>query len=169
MPEASATPSPVPDDARRHSFESPLGFVTLAARGGMLTQLSWSALLPERAAGSPDAILAEAERQIIAYFEGRARSFDLPLGAAGTDFQTRVWRAIAAIPWGASETYGSLARKLGTAPRAVGNAAGANPIPIIVPCHRVLAAGGAIGGYSGTSGLEAKAHLLRLEGIRYSR
>ncbi len=168
MPKASVTRSPVPELPRRHTFECPLGHVTLAAQGGRLTHLSWAARPPAGASGTPDALLAQAEQQITAYFAGRARSFDLPLGPKGTDFQIRVWQAIAAIPFGASETYGSLADKIGTGPRAVGNAAGANPLPIIVPCHRVLGAGGALGGYSAMDGLQAKQVLLRLEGIRFT-
>lgn len=169
MPKASATPWPVPEGPRRHSFESPLGFVTLTADDGRLTHLSWSPRPAAGSAGAPDTLLAEAENQIRAYFTGRARAFDLPLGPEGTDFQLRAWRSIAAIPFGAIQTYGSLARELGTGARAVGNAAGANPLPIIVPCHRVLSAGGRLGGYSGSGGLQAKAALLRLEGIRFTR
>lgn len=169
MPKASATPWPVPDGSRRHTFESPLGFVTLTADDGRLTHLSWSPRPPAGPACSPSALLKDAEKQIRAYFAGRARTFDLPLAPKGTDFQLRAWRSIAAIPFGASQTYGSLARELATGARAIGNAAGANPLPIIVPCHRVLGAGGRLGGYSGSGGLEAKAALLRLEGIRFTR
>lgn len=161
-------PLPVPEGPRRHTFESLLGHVTLTAEGDVLTNLSWSARPPGGADCPPDAFLGEAEKQITAYLKGRARSFDLPLGPRGTDFQIRVWQAISAIPFGASETYGSLAHKLGTGPRAVGNAAGANPIPFLVPCHRVLGAGATMGGYSGYGGLRAKAVLLRLEGIRFT-
>jgi methylated-DNA-[protein]-cysteine S-methyltransferase len=168
MPKASATRSPVPEDVRRHSFECPLGHISLTAQAGRLTELTWSLDPPEDRFGSPDDLLIDAEAQITAYFGGRLRAFDLPLGAAGTEYQTQVWRAIAAIPFGASETYGTLAQKLGNGARAVGNAAGANPIPLIVPCHRVLAAGGTLGGYSGSGGLEAKRFLLRLEGVRFN-
>jgi methylated-DNA-[protein]-cysteine S-methyltransferase len=168
MPKASATRSPVPEEPRRHQFACPLGHVVLTGQDGRLTELTWSQDLPQDRLGSPDALLADAERQITAYFGGRLRVFDLPLGAAGTAHQTKVWNAIAAIPFGASETYGSLARKLGSGARAVGSAAGANPIPIIVPCHRVLAAGGTLGGYSGSGGLEAKRFLLRLEGVLFN-
>jgi methylated-DNA-[protein]-cysteine S-methyltransferase len=162
------TPLPAPEGPHRHTFPSPLGHLTVTAEGGRLTHLSWSERAPRADPGPPDGLLTEAEQQIKAYFAGRAPSFDLPLGPPGTAFQARVWQAIAAIPFGACETYGSLARTLCSGPRAVGNAAGANPLPIIVPCHRVLAAGGAVGGYSGNGGLETKAVLLRLEGIRFS-
>ena len=111
-------------------------------------------------------MLAEAETQLAAYFDSRLKDFDLPLAAPGTEFQTGVWRAISAIPFGTTLTYGDLAKKLGTGPRAVAGACGANPIPIIVPCHRVLGAGGKLHGYSGRGGILSKATLLYLEGVR---
>ena len=104
--------------------------------------------------------------QLNAYFEGRCFVFDLPLALAGTPFQQRVWAALQAIPPGQTRTYGELARELGSAPRAIGQACRANPCPIVVPCHRVVARQG-LGGFAGdTSGrrLAAKRWLLEHEG-----
>lgn len=105
-----------------------------------------------------------AMRQLDEYFEGRRRSFSLPLSPEGTPFQLAVWRALADIPYGETITYGELARRVGrpAAFRAVGQANGANPLPIVYPCHRVVAAGG-LGGYGG--GLDVKRRLLALEGV----
>jgi O-6-methylguanine DNA methyltransferase len=88
-----------------------------------------------------------------------------PGGPEGTAFQQRVWRALSAIPFGETRSYGELARELGSAARAVGGACGANPIPIIIPCHRVLAANRRLGGFSGGDGLSSKQQLLAHEGI----
>ena len=93
-----------------------------------------------------------------------SRSADLPLAAHGTDFQKRVWAAMSEIPYGETATYGGLATMLDSGPRAVGMACGRNPIPIVVPCHRVLASGGREGGFSGGSGLPTKRQLLAIEG-----
>jgi len=109
------------------------------------------------------ALLAEARAQLTQYFAGQRQRFDLPLEPQGTAFQQRVWAALQAIPYGHTTHYGALAAQLGKpgAARAVGGANGANPLPIIIPCHRVLAAGGALGGYS--AGLDIKRKLLALE------
>jgi methylated-DNA-[protein]-cysteine S-methyltransferase len=106
----------------------------------------------------------EVTRQLDEYFAGSRHSFDLPLAAAGTPFQCRVWDALAHIPWGATVTYAELAVRAGRpgAARAVGAAVGRNPISIVVPCHRVIGADGALTGYAG--GVDRKAFLLALEG-----
>ena len=107
--------------------------------------------------------LREARRQLEEYFAGGRREFSLALEPAGTDFQRRVWQGLRAIPYGATMSYGELARRIGNprAVRAVGLANGANPISIIVPCHRVIGADGSLTGYGG--GLERKRFLLALE------
>ena len=115
------------------------------------------------AANAPRA-LAEAKDQLDAYFDGRLKAFDLPLKPAGTPFQFSVWARLHEIPYGATTTYGALARALNTAPLAVGGACGRNPLPIVVPCHRVTGAGGRITGYSAIGGIAAMKALLRLEG-----
>jgi methylated-DNA-[protein]-cysteine S-methyltransferase len=104
------------------------------------------------------------ERELAEYFDGTRRAFDHPLELEGTDFQRAVWKELLAIPYGAVISYSQLAERLGKpgASRAVGSANGANPVPLLVPCHRVIAAGGGLGGYSG--GLDKKRTLLELEG-----
>lgn len=111
-----------------------------------------------------DTLLAEASRQLLQYLAGEREGFDLPLRAEGTPFQLRVWEQLRAIPYGGTTTYGTLARELGAprASQAVGAAVGANPLSILVPCHRVVAADGRLTGYAG--GLGTKQALLGLEG-----
>ena len=110
-------------------------------------------------------VLRDALTQLREYFAGKRRDFDVPVDPAGTDFQRRVWDVIAAIPFGATRSYGSIAAELGAPQlaRAAGSAAGANPIPIIIPCHRVIGADGSLTGYGG--GLRMKVWLLRHEGV----
>jgi methylated-DNA-[protein]-cysteine S-methyltransferase len=110
---------------------------------------------------------AATRAQLTEYFAGMRREFDLPLAPRGTPFQLRVWQALRAIPFGAVRTYGDVARDIGQplATRAVGQANGRNPLPIVIPCHRVIAGDGTIGGYS--SGLHLKHRLLALEGIEF--
>ena len=143
-----------------HSFETPIGTLWLAAADGGLTSIDFHG---PPGAGSDDALLTEAEAQLRAYFAGELRRFDLPLAPRGTEFQRRVWNAVAAIPYGTTTPYSALAASLGRprAFRAVGAANGRNPLPIVVPCHRVIGASGALTGYGG--GLEAKRALLALE------
>lgn len=121
-------------------------------------------LAGERTVTSDAARCEPVARQLAEYFAGERRSFDLPLAPEGTEFQRAVWDALSAIPYGRTMGYGELARGLGrpAASRAVGRANGANPIPVIVPCHRVIGAQGDLTGYGG--GLERKRFLLRLEG-----
>jgi methylated-DNA-[protein]-cysteine S-methyltransferase len=121
---------------------------------------------PEKVPTTP--LAAEAVRQIQAYLNDPAFQFGLPLRPAGTPFQRRVWAQIAAIPSGRTDTYGQLAKMLKNAPRAVGQACGANPFPLVIPCHRVVATGGGLGGFSRHGGgflLDVKRWLLRHEGI----
>ena len=110
-----------------------------------------------------ESVLDLAVRQLDGYFAGKLREFDLPLLLLGSDFRMRVWKALAEVPYGCTQTYGRLARNLGrpSAVRAVGGAVGANPLSIFIPCHRIVGAGGSPGGYAG--GLEAKRLLLALE------
>ena len=113
------------------------------------------------------ALAAEAARQLHAYFDDADFVFDLPLRASGTTFQRRVWAQIAAIPNHETRSYGELANALHNAPRAVGQACGANPFPLVVPCHRVIATGGGLGGFSRHAGgflLDVKRWLLAHEG-----
>ncbi len=138
----------------------------LSEAAGALTAIEWvrSEIPTETGTlqrASP--LLAAAARQLDEYFAGRRRSFDLPLAPNGSPFQRRVWDEMCRIPYGATARYGDLARALGTAAQPIGQACGANPIPIVIPCHRVVAAGG-LGGFSGGAGLTSKRFLLRHEG-----
>ena len=143
----------------RISFDSPVGRLTLTETAGAITRLDWGAA----AQGEETPLLAEARRQIADYFDGGRRTFDLPLAPAGSDFQRAVCAAMSAIPFGETRTYGEIAHALGASAQAVGNACGGNPIPVLIPCHRVLGAT-SLGGYSGAGGIETKVSLLRHEG-----
>jgi methylated-DNA-[protein]-cysteine S-methyltransferase len=110
-------------------------------------------------------VLAEAARQLAAYFDGELVDFELPLDLHGTEFQRQCWLALATIPYGQTVSYGEQARRLGLGPdaaRAVGSANGSNPIPIVLPCHRVIGADGSLTGFGG--GLHVKRFLLEHEG-----
>ncbi len=141
------------------SMNSPLGSLTVFEERGALVAIEWGRA-PDPV---PSPLLAEATDQLDAYFTGRLRAFDLPLRPAGTVFQRAVWALMGDIPYGATRTYGEFACTLGTAPRPVGGACGRNPIPIVIPCHRVVGAGGRMTGYSGGDGVATKRALLRLE------
>lgn len=145
--------------------DSPVGRLALEADHDAVTGVRWAGRTERAGGDKPGPVLAEACRQLARYFAGRLERFDLPLAQRGTDFQRRVWAMMCEIPYGETATYGGLAMALGSGPRAVGMACGRNPIPIIVPCHRVLGAGGAEGGYSGGRGLPTKHRLLALEGV----
>jgi len=144
--------------------ESPVGRLSLEADGEALTGVRWASA-GERGRDKPSPVLKEAGRQLERYFAGRLKAFDLPLAARGTDFQKSVWKMMREIPYGETATYGGMAMALGSGPRAVGMACGRNPIPIIVPCHRVLGSGGKEGGFSGGQGLPTKRKLLAIEGV----
>ena len=146
-------------------YDAPFGRMVLSARGGLLVDVSFATGIgPESSLGAP--ILEAAVRQLARYFEDPAYRFSLPLPLAGTEYMRRVWSALMQIPPGRTETYGSLACRLASGPRAVALACRANPLPIFVPCHRVVAANGA-GGYCGQTGgalLDIKLWLLKHEG-----
>jgi methylated-DNA-[protein]-cysteine S-methyltransferase len=141
------------------SMPSPVGQLTLQEEGGAIVAISWG----NDALGNGSPLLAETARQLEAYFAGELTYFDLPLAPSGSAFEQRVWAAMRAIPYGQTRSYGDLAAMISSAPRAVGGACGKNPIPIVIPCHRVRAKTG-LGGYSGEGGLETKQRLLALEG-----
>jgi methylated-DNA-[protein]-cysteine S-methyltransferase len=146
-------------------LESPVGQLALEAEGESLTGVRWADAGERAGNGKPSPVLKEAKRQLERYFAGKLKAFDLPLGARGTAFQKSVWKMMREIPYGETATYGGMAMALGSGPRAVGMACGRNPIPIIVPCHRVLASGGKEGGFSGGQGLPTKRKLLAIEGV----
>jgi methylated-DNA-[protein]-cysteine S-methyltransferase len=144
-------------------YPSPLGPLTLVTReDGTLVELWLSGK-----AGAQDTLhdsATTAARQLDEYFAGHRRAFDLPIEPKGTDFQRQVWNALLDIPYGETRSYGQIARAIGqpSAVRAVGAANGANPIAIVIPCHRVIGANGTLVGYGG--GLDKKTKLLELEG-----
>ena len=146
-------------------LDSPIGPLRVHTDGSSITAVEFHPF--QDATGEMDdaqPVLVEAKRQLQSYFDGELRDFDLPLAPVGTEFRRRVWAALVEIPYGATTSYGVVARRLGLAPgasRAVGTANGANPIPIVVPCHRVVGADGSLTGYAG--GLERKRLLLDLE------
>ncbi len=149
-------------------YESPIGPLTLTGDGDALTGLWFPGRGPAHAeTDSRPADFVAAIEQLQAYFAGARRDFDLPLRARGTPFQRRVWAELEHIPYGTTMSYGALARRLAhergewVSPRAVGAANGANPISIIVPCHRVIGSDGSLTGYGG--GLQRKRALLDLE------
>jgi len=146
-------------------IDSPTGRLALEAEGDTLTGVRWTSAGERARAEKPTPVLKEATKQLDRYFARKLRRFDLPLSARGTDFQKRVWQMMVEIPYGETATYGGMAMALGSGPRAVGMACGRNPIPIVVPCHRVLASGGKEGGFSGGRGLPTKRQLLAIEGV----
>ncbi len=140
-------------------FETWLGRLSIHEHDGAIARLDWDG--PSGKNETP--LLKEAAAQVKAYLDGSLRKFDLPLAPKGGDLHQAVFRAMLAIPYGETRTYGDLAKELGTYGQPIGQACGANPIPIIIPCHRILSANG-LGGYSGAGGTETKIALLKLEG-----
>jgi methylated-DNA-[protein]-cysteine S-methyltransferase len=136
-----------------------LGDLTISEDDGAIVALDWGRGRDQ--AETP--LLRRARDQLQDYFDGKRLTFDLPLAPHGSAFQKRVWAALCAIPPGETRSYADIARAIGSAPRAVGGANGANPIPIVIPCHRVVAADGSLGGYSGGEGPATKRFLLDLE------
>lgn len=152
------------------SYDSPPGSLLLAAEGASLVGLwmpgqryfgePYGSRLPQPS--QPTGILEEACAWLDAYFAGaRPSHAALPISPGGTPFQRRVWAALCSIPYGETRSYGELARRLGSSPRAVGGAVGRNPIAIMIPCHRVVGSGNTLGGYAG--GVERKRFLLAAE------
>ncbi|MBQ9264654.1 MAG: methylated-DNA--[Clostridia bacterium] len=142
-------------------MDSPLGKLTLTESDGALTRLAFT---PDASYMPPQtSLLQTAVWQLNAYFTGALQQFDLPLRPAGTAFQQQVWQALLRIPYGHTFSYGQLAAAVGRpkACRAAGSANGRNPLPILIPCHRVILSDGSLGGYSG--GIDKKRMLLDLE------
>lgn len=143
---------------------TPLGDITAVADDEGLTQVILAgddgSVLADAAEGGP--IVDAAAQQLSEFFAGERMAFDLPLAPQGTEFQLTVWKALCDVPFGTTATYGDIAKAIGqqTATRAVGAANGRNPIPIIIPCHRVIGASGELTGYSGGGGIETKRRLL---------
>ena len=145
-------------DTASLTVPSPVGRLTLVERDDRITDLRW------HGAGQDETpVLRAAAKQLAEYFAGTRQTFDLPLAPQVSQEHQRFLDALLAIPYGETRTYGDLAKTLGMPAQAVGQACGANPIAILIPCHRVLATGG-LGGYSGDGGVETKVALLKLEG-----
>jgi len=147
----------------RTVVDSPIGPLGLVASDNGLQAVLFESRRVRADGSSP--VLAEAARQLDAYFAGELVSFELPLELHGTDFQRQCWLALASIPYGQTVSYGEQARRLGLGPdaaRAVGAANGRNPLPIVLPCHRVIGADGSLTGFGG--GLHVKRYLLEHEG-----
>jgi len=148
-------------------FDSPVGPLLLAADESGLRQLAFPCEKTKQTPPSDwqenGAFFGATTRQLTAYFAGQLRTFDLPLAPQGTPFQLQVWQTLPEIPYGQTLSYGDLAQKIGNpkASRAVGAANGQNPLPILIPCHRVIGANGRLTGFAG--GLETKKALLSLE------
>lgn len=144
-------------------IDSPIGGLRTHTSAGLVTAIDFGAAAP-RGTKRADPLLDRVEQQLGQYFAGERTSFDLPLANDGTEFQQKVWAELLRIPYGETASYGDIARRLGYEPgisRAVGAANGANPIPIVVPCHRVIGSDGSLTGYAG--GIERKRTLLDLE------
>ncbi len=153
-------------------IESPVGRLTLVASNDGLAGILWEregpaglSLKLEVQEDDTHPVLLEAEKQLGEYFDGRRKTFDLKLDVQGTPFQRAVWDALQTIPFGETRSYGDIARQIGNpaAVRATGAANGRNPVPIVVPCHRVIGSTGKLTGFGG--GLDVKARLLELEGL----
>ncbi len=141
------------------SLDTQIGPLTIDSHAGEIWRLRWCDA-PE---GAQTPELSEARRQLAAYFDGKLTEFDLPLSVRGSDFQRDVCDAMLAIPFGETRTYGDLSADLGAPAQAIGGACGGNPIPVIIPCHRILGTA-SLGGFSGLGGIETKVWLLRHEG-----
>lgn len=148
------------------TVDSPLGLITLRAVDGVLTSLDIG-VADKQDSESLQPVLTRAASQLAEYFQGVRTTFDLPLSAGGTDFQDDIWQTLLEIPYGVTMSYEQLGEAAGHPgkARAVGGAVGKNPIPIIIPCHRVMGSNGALTGYSGGNGIPTKLALLELEGV----
>lgn len=142
----------------RLCVQTPTGPFEITEEDGQITGSTWG----DSRVSDNTPLLSDAAEQIAAYFNGKLTEFDLPLKVDASEFQQRVCAQIAAIPFGETKTYGEIAKSLGAPPQAIGRGCGGNPIPLFVPCHRVLATNG-LGGFSGGTGLETKIWLLRHE------
>lgn len=148
----------------RISVHSPLGPLTIVEDDDAIVALEWGWARDMSETG----LLSLAGDQLASYFDGDLTKFSLPLAPSGTPFQRQVWESMTRIPYGETLSYGSVAEEIDSSPRAVGTACGRNPIPIIIPCHRVVGNGGALVGYSGGEGVETKRYLLAHENSQQS-
>jgi methylated-DNA-[protein]-cysteine S-methyltransferase len=143
----------------QRALHTPIGDITVSEENGAIVALDWGW---GDGAESETPLLRRACDQLHAYFDGALTAFDLPLAPVGTPYRRRVWQALCAIPYGETRSYAAIAATAGGSARSVGQANGCNPIPVIIPCHRVVASTH-LGGYSGGEGLPTKRFLLALE------
>lgn len=178
MPDLVLVPPLPPDDDRVEDdvgfvrLDSPIGRIEIVTRHFAVERVVVAGTGPlphDHLDERPDALLHAARRQLGDYFTGHRRRFDLPLRMTGTMFQRSIWSALTDVTWGETTTYGRLGGVIGSpqAGRAVGGAVAANPLPLLIPCHRVLGRTGGVTGYTVGSGVETKQWLLRHEGIVY--
>ncbi|MGV8968992.1 MAG: methylated-DNA--[protein]-cysteine S-methyltransferase [Microbacteriaceae bacterium] len=165
-------PPPPPPPPYFIQVQSPIGRIEVESDGVTVTRLTIereSALPNDGVDQRPVGVLVDAATQLGEYFAGTRFDFDVPVSLSGTAFQQQIWAQLQLLPWGVVTSYGELGARTGrtSAGRAVGGAVGANPIPIIVPCHRVLASSGTITGYSAGEGIPTKVWLLDHEGIEH--
>ena len=142
------------------SLSSPVGTLQVYENQSQIIALEWGG----EAEGQASDLLMEARDQLNAYFDGKLQRFDLPLCLSGSDFQKAVSREMLEIPYGQTRTYGDIARALQSSAQPVGGACGRNPIPILIPCHRVMGADDKMTGFSGSGGIQTKQKLLKHEG-----
>ncbi len=162
--------SPTAPAAGLLTIDSPLGRIALRSEGPAVTRVEIAVQGVLSTDGVPDAptpVLKRAATELAEYFAGRRRDFTVPVSVSGTPFQQAIWQQLQQIPFGMVRGYGELGRVTGrpTAGRAVGGAVGANPVPLLIPCHRVLASDSRITGYSAGDGIPTKVWLLDHEGI----
>ena len=142
------------------AVDTQFGRIGIEEQDGAIIRTKWDG----EPSGTPTTLLKEAAQQLIEYDQGTRTDFDLPFRVEGSAFQQAVCAVMAAIPFGETRTYGEIAKELGQSAQAVGSACGGNPIPILIPCHRVMGADGKLTGFSGKGGVETKVALLRHEG-----
>ncbi len=142
------------------SFYTKIGLLSISEANGSIVSLNWEE--KKRKGDAASRLIKEARRQIEAFLEGNLIVFNLPISPAGSVFQRKVYKQLSNICFGEVRTYGDIAKSIPSSPRAVGNACASNPLPIIIPCHRVLSKN-SLGGYSGPGGVETKRFLLDLE------
>jgi len=141
------------------SFHSPVGDITISDEDNILVSLDWG----WSPFSTKTPFLESIKQRLDHYFNGENPDIDIPLKLCGTPFQKSIWQEMLKIPYGETMTYGEIAGNIGSHPRAVGTACGLNPIPIIVPCHRIIGKTGKLTGYSGGDGIETKKFLIELE------
>ena len=144
------------------SFYTKIGLLSISEANGSIVSLNWEEKEIKRKSNAASGLIKEARRQLEAFLEGNLIVFNLPISPVVSVFQRKVYTQLSNICFGEVRTYGELAKTIPSSPRAVGNACASNPLPIIIPCHRVLAKSGR-GGYSGPGGIKTKKFLLDLE------